>query len=336
MFKKHILVWVVIGKISLQATSPKYLNMASAFKDRNVIEIEDFSKQDLELIMDVAENIKKQPSIFSKSLEGKFVGLLFFEPSTRTYGSFSNATHRLGGQTEDIRDPDYSSAKKGETLTDTIKMFENWVDCIVLRHPNDGAARLASDLTDKPVINGGDGKNQHPTQSMLDIFTIREAFGHIDRLKIGLCGDLKYGRTVPSLSGALSNYDVEISFIAPEELQVRDEVLGKLDDKKIQYKKFKHPSDVIRELDVLYVTRIQKERLADPLIYESLKGSYCVDAKSLACAKPELKIMHPLPRVGELSFDVDSTQHQLYFEQAKNGLYVRMALLHLILGNSNS
>lgn len=311
-------------------------NSSNSLEGRDVVDITDFSREDLESLFNHTEKIKENPLRFSKSLEGKFVALLFFEPSTRTHGSFFTATHRLGGIVYDIREPKASSAAKGESLFDTIKMFEGWeYDCIVIRHDLEGTAKYFADKTLIPVINGGDGTNQHPTQAMLDLFTIREAKGKIDGLNIGIMGDLKHGRTVPSLSFALSNYKVRLSYIAPDILQVKNSVVRFLDSRNVSYEKVDNVEKVIGKLDILYVTRVQKERFEEPVEYEKVKGSYVVNKKLLEKAKPDLKVMHPLPRVEELSYEVDETPHALYFQQAKNGLYLRMGLLHDIIADKS-
>ncbi len=221
---------------------------------------------------------------------------------------------------------------KEESFHDTIKIFENYSDAIVIRHPTAGSAKFAAEISKKPVINAGSGFQEHPTQAMLDLFTIKSHFGKIDSLKIGLLGDLRYGRTVPSLCYSLSNFDVELSLIAPDTLQIRPEVESHLNQKGIKFKKQSDLDGVVNDLDVLYVTRLQKERFADPTEYKKLKGSYKVTMDTLKCAKDSMIILHPLPRVDEISTDIDNTKFAKYFDQARNGLFVRIALLNLILG----
>jgi aspartate carbamoyltransferase catalytic subunit len=257
---------------------------------------------------------------------------MFFEPSTRTRLSFESAMCRLGGKVIGFSDEKVSSVKKGETIWDTAKMAERYSDVIVIRSPIEGSARLAAEATSVPVINGGDGANQHPTQTLLDLYTIQKAKGRIDGLTIGFLGDLKYGRTVHSLAIALSHWQVELSFIAPDALQMPDQYLNDLKEARITCTQTSDVFSVSKDLDVLYVTRIQQERFPDPMEYEKYKHAYCLDRSLLSQIKEELKIMHPLPRVGEISPELDDTEHAIYFEQAGNGVTVRKALLALVLG----
>jgi aspartate carbamoyltransferase catalytic subunit len=296
-------------------------------KSKNIINIDDFSKIELNEFISLAEKMKLMKiSEKSKILENKTVASLFFEPSTRTRLSFETAIGNLGAKTIGFSDSSSTSAKKGETLSDTITMIEKYADAIVMRHKIEGAAKRASEVTKKAVINAGDGANQHPTQTLLDIFTIKEAFGGIDGLNIGLLGDLKYGRTVHSLASALDKYEgINLYLISPKFLAFPKGHLRKL--KNIKYIETKEIESVIDKLDVLYVTRIQQERFSDPEEYEKIKDSFVVDLNTLKNAKDELKIMHPLPRVNELSKEIDDTKYQLYFTQAENGLYMREALL---------
>jgi aspartate carbamoyltransferase catalytic subunit len=265
-------------------------------------------------------------------MKGKVMASLFFEPSTRTRLSFESAMTRLGGQVIGFSEPGNTSLKKGETLWDTIKMVEKYADVIVMRHPVEGAARLASEATCIPVINGGDGANQHPTQTLLDLYTIQKEKGRIDGLNIGFLGDLKYGRTVHSLAIALSHFRTNLYFIAPEALKMPDSYLEELDRKGVKYYEESDLLKYIGKLDVLYVTRIQKERFPDPLEYKKYAGIYKLDKSLIPHAKKSLRIMHPLPRVDEISPELDDTPHALYFEQAGNGIPVRQALLSLVLG----
>ncbi|MCD6478388.1 MAG: aspartate carbamoyltransferase, partial [Candidatus Diapherotrites archaeon] len=254
----------------------------------------------------------------------------FFEPSTRTRLSFEAAIQNLGASVIGFADANVSSTKKGETLSDTIRVVSRYADIIVMRHYIEGAARLASEVSNKPIINAGDGANQHPTQTLLDLYTIKKAFGRIDGLTIGLLGDLKYGRTVHSLALALSLFeDIKLAFISPEMLAMPEHIKDSIKS-KVRFSEHTELSEVIAKLDVLYVTRIQKERFPDPVDYEKVKSAYIVDKEAIKDAKPELKIMHPLPRVNELSYELDSTEHALYFEQARNGIPVREALLVLL------
>jgi len=299
------------------------------FANRDIISINDFSKADILHVLKVAASMEKEkPSM----LKGKILATLFFEPSTRTRLSFSYAMERLGGQVVGFDNAAQSSAQKGESLWDTGKIVEKYCDIMVVRHPVEGAARLLAESSSKPVINAGDGANQHPTQTLLDLYTIQKIKKKLTGLKIGVLGDLKYGRTVHSLTIALSHFDPEFYFIAPDALQMPQAYLDELDSKKIPYKVESDMMKVINELDVLYVTRIQKERFPDPVEYEKFKGYYKVNKEALQNVKPDLKIMHPLPRVDEIHPCVDETKHAAYFEQAANGIPVRKALLALLLG----
>lgn len=301
---------------------------------RDIISVFDFTRADLERLFSKAERLR--PVLAGETLDllrGKVLATLFFEPSTRTRVSFQIAMMRLGGQLVDLAGPEASSIAKGESLADTVKMFDGYgVDAIVIRHPMEGASRLAAKIARAPVINGGDGTREHPTQALLDVYTLWRTFGKVDGLTVGIMGDLRYGRTPPSLAYALSMFDdVTIYFIAPSLLQVRDEVLARIEG-RVHYHLVERLEEVLRELDALYVTRVQKERFPDPAEYEKAKRLYRVTAASLKEAKPTLAVLHPLPRVGELAYDVDSTPHAKYFEQAANGVVVRAALLAEIMG----
>jgi len=239
---------------------------------------------------------------------------------------------RLGGSVVGFADPNVTSTKKGESLFDSIKIIGQYVDVIAMRHPLEGAARRAAEATDKPIINGGDGANQHPTQTLLDLFTIQECQGKIEGLKIALVGDLKYGRTTHSLAQALINFNARLYFVAPDSLQMPEHICTELKNKKINFTKHEKIEDVIDEVDILYMTRIQGERFPDPMEYERIKNVFILKESMLANAKNNLRVLHPLPRVNEITTDVDTTKHAYYFEQAENGLYVRQALLALTLG----
>jgi aspartate carbamoyltransferase catalytic subunit len=265
-------------------------------------------------------------------LKDEILATLFFEPSTRTRLSFMSAMGQLGGKVMGFANTGTTSIKKGETLWDTIKMVEAYADVIVIRHPLEGSARLAAEASSKPIINAGDGANQHPTQTMLDLYTIQKVKGKLNNLHIGLLGDLKYGRTVHSLATALSHFNPIFYFIAPQALQMPQTYLDELKEKKIKFYTTPNLLKVSKKLDVLYVTRIQKERFPDPVEYEKYKGIYKLDASLLPNIKKDLKIMHPLPRVGEIDPSLDETEHAIYFEQAANGIPVRKALLALVLG----
>lgn len=284
--------------------------------------------------MKVAKRLEKELNE-KGSLEyarGKILATLFFEPSTRTRLSFESAMHRLGGSVIGFSSASSTSVKKGESLADTIKTVEQYSDVIVIRHPIEGAARLAAEVADIPVINAGDGSNQHPTQTLLDIYTIKHTFGKIDGLKIGLLGDLKYGRTVHSLAEALAFYDVELYLISPELLRMPKHIVEELKERGVLVHETTDLEKTIEELDLLYVTRIQKERFPDEQEYLKVKGSYQVNCSLLKNAKEGLKVMHPLPRVDEIHPEADKTPHALYFRQVFSGVPVRMALLGLTLG----
>jgi len=306
----------------------------TGFLNRDVISIKDFSREELDLLFKTAMDVEENPGRYHGSHPDKRVALLFLEPSTRTFGSFNTSAENLGCKILSNRSPGVTAVAKGETLHDTIKMIECYdTDCIVIRDRHMGSARFASEVTELPVVNGGSGSQEHPTQAMLDLYTILKRRGGIDGIRIGLTGDLRYGRTCSSLSYGLVNYDdVELFFVAPGILQVRREVEIYLQRRGVPYIKSESLGEVIGDLDVLYVTRVQKERFPDPTDYERVKGSYVVDLQVLGKAREELGVMHPLPRVDELHADVDKTSHAWYFEQAANGVPVRTALLHLVLG----
>ncbi|MCF7861358.1 aspartate carbamoyltransferase [Candidatus Woesearchaeota archaeon] len=300
------------------------------FKGRDVISIRDFTKKEILHILDTAKYFDS--GNYKEHMQGKIMASLFFEPSTRTQLSFGTAMKRLGGKVISVSDPSTTSVAKGETLFDTISMVDRYADIIVMRHPVEGASRFAAEAAQKPVINGGDGANQHPTQTCLDLFTIQKAFGKIDGLKIGFVGDLKYGRTVHSLATALTHFKTEMMFVAPETLAMPKEYLDELDSKKIKYTVTEKIEDIINDVDVLYVTRIQKERFPDPMDYEKVKGVYIIKKKLLKNAKKTMRIMHPLPRVDEIAPEIDQTPHAIYFEQAGNGIPIRQALICLVSG----
>jgi len=300
------------------------------FKNRDIISINDFSKEELLHILKIVRQAEQKPK--ANLLKGKILATLFFEPSTRTRLSFSSAMEQLSGEIIGFSNANVTSIQKGESLWDTIKMTEQYADVIVIRHPLEGSARLAAEAASIPVINGGDGSNQHPTQTMLDLYTIQKTKGKLENLHIGFVGDLKYGRTVHSLVIALAHFSPTFYFIAPDELQIPESYLDELFQKRIKYHKTSDLNRFSKELDVLYVTRIQKERFPDPLEYEKFKGIYRIDGAFLQNVKKELKIMHPLPRVDEIDKSVDNTEHAAYFEQAANGIPVRKALLAMVLG----
>jgi aspartate carbamoyltransferase catalytic subunit len=298
---------------------------------RDVISIKDFSRNDLQYLFKKANQIEKMPAQKRTSLLGdKILGYLFFEPSTRTRLSFEAAMLWLGGRSLGFAEPRVSSMEKGESLADTIRTVDNYVDLIVLRHSNDGAARYAAEIASKPLINGGSGTEEHPTQAMLDLYTIIKEKGSIDGLKIGLLGDLKYGRTVYSLLYGLSLFDVEVKLISHPMLSVRREIFFDM-EKKIKMSEYADFEEILPTLDVLYITRIQKERFPDPAEYERVRSSFVLNKKILQKAKSDLVILHPLPRVDEISPEVDSTPFAKYFKQVLNGKILRAALLSSIL-----
>lgn len=304
--------------------------MPTNLNGRDIISIGELSKADILTILEKAGKLKKTPE--PKLLDGYVLGSCFFEPSTRTRLSFETAMKRLGGDVVGFADPSVTSTKKGETLYDSIKIIGQYVDVIAMRHPLEGSARRAAEATDKPIINGGDGANQHPTQTLLDLFTIKECQGNLENLKIALVGDLKYGRTTHSLAQALVNFNARLYFVAPESLQMPNHICEELKNKKITFSKHEKIEDIINEVDILYMTRIQGERFPDPMEYERIKNVFILKESMLTNAKKNMRVLHPLPRVNEIATDVDATKHAYYFEQAENGLYARQALLALTLG----
>jgi aspartate carbamoyltransferase catalytic subunit len=305
-----------------------------SFKGMDIVSIRDLSKERIEEVLDLAEKMipYARGEKFTKVLEGRILANLFFEPSTRTRISFDSAMIRLGGRSLDMSNPSAMSIAKGETLADTVRMVESYSDVLVLRHPHEGAARLAAHFSTKPVINAGDGAGQHPTQTLLDLFTIRREKKKFEGIKVAMVGDLKYGRTVHSLAEALTMFGSELTFVAPASLQMPRETVKQVERLGGKPKLSSKLEEVIKEADVLYVTRIQKERFPDPSEYLKVAGTYRIDNDLLREAKKDLVIMHPLPRVDEIAPEVDYTQHAKYFEQAFNGVPVRMALLLLVLG----
>ncbi len=308
--------------------------MSPGFKGMDIVSIRDFSREQIEHVLRLAEKMVPVARGEERSvlLEGHVMGSLFDEPSTRTRLSFDAAMTRLGGRTLGFAEPKGSSVAKGETLADTIRMVDSYCDVIVLRHTQEGAARLAAHFAEKPVINAGDGAGQHPTQTMLDLFTIRKEKKKIEGNHVVIVGDLKYGRTVHSLSEALAMFGAELTFVAPPQLMIPKEHLKAIEAMGHKPKISSSLEDVIKDADVLYVTRIQKERFPDPAEYQKVAGTYRIDLPMLKDVKSDLIIMHPLPRVGEIAPEVDSTGHAKYFDQAFNGVPVRMALLGLVLG----
>jgi aspartate carbamoyltransferase catalytic subunit len=296
----------------------------------HVISAKQLSREGIEEVLDRAAEMAADPSAWNHRHEGALLGLCFFEPSTRTKMSFTAAAKRLGGDVVDMGPVGSSSVKKGESLADTVRVVEGYADALVLRHPSEGSAKMASEFVDVPLINAGDGAGQHPTQTLLDLYTIRESAG-LDDITIGTMGDLKYGRTVHSLAHALTNFDVRQHFISPESLELPRSVRYDLHEEGASIREHKTLDPVLSELDVLYVTRIQRERFPDESEYRAIAGEYQIDATTLDEARDDLTVMHPLPRVDEIAPDVDDTDHAAYFDQAHNGVPVRMALLDLLL-----
>lgn len=306
--------------------------MSNPLYQRHVISIADLTRHDLETVIATAQQLKREPR--ADLLKDKVVASCFFEASTRTRLSFETAVQRLGGTVIGFDDGGNTSlAKKGETMADSVRIITSYVDAFVMRHPKDGAARLASENSSVPVINGGDGSNQHPSQTLLDLFTIHETQGKLDGLTLAFVGDLKYGRTVHSLAQALALFNCKFYFIAPEALAMPDYICEQLDAHGIEYQLAASIEEVVPELDILYMTRVQKERF-DETEFQHLKSKYKLDASMLEGAKPNLKVLHPLPRIDEIATDVDATPHAYYFQQAQNGVFARQALLALVLNET--
>ena len=300
---------------------------------RDLIEINDFSKEDISDIMDLAQDIIKSPESFSGCCTGKILGTLFFEPSTRTRLSFESAIHRLGGDCIGFSESSSSSTAKGESLADTVKTISSYVDIIAMRHPKEGSATLSKDFTTVPLINAGDGGHQHPTQTLTDLLTIMQTKGTFENLTIGLCGDLKFGRTVHSLVKAMSMYpNNKFVFISPEELKIPEYIKIVLRNKNIEFVETEKLSSVMQDLDILYMTRVQRERFFNEEDYIRLKDSYILTLEKLENAKKDLAILHPLPRVNEIAVEVDSDPRAVYFKQVRYGVIVRMALILKLLG----
>ena len=300
----------------------------------HLISATQLSRADIEAVLDRAAEIDADPAAVADRYEQTVLALCFFEPSTRTKMSFETAIKRLGGATTDMGTVESSSVKKGESLADTVRVVEGYADALVLRHPSEGSAKMAAEFVDVPVINAGDGAGQHPSQTLLDLYTIRKNVG-LDDLSIGIMGDLKYGRTVHSLAEALTNFDVRQHFISPESLTLPRGVRFDLHNAGAQLREHTDLADVLPELDVLYVTRIQRERFPDETEYKQIAGEYQIDADTLDAASDELAVMHPLPRVDEIDPAVDGMPQATYFEQAHSGVPVRMALLDFLLSEGD-
>lgn len=311
-----------------------YLGGTFMLKGRSLLEPMDFSLEELNGIFDLADRIIADPQKYAHACDGKLLATLFYEPSTRTRFSFEAAMLRLGGQVIGFSEPNSSSVAKGESIADTIRTISCYADVAVMRHPKEGAPRVAANSTDMPVINAGDGGHQHPTQTLTDLLTIRRTLGTFENITVGCCGDLKFGRTVHSLIKALSRYkNVKFVLISPEELTipdyVRKEVLIK---NNIEFKEVRTMQEALGEVDVLYMTRVQRERFFNEDDYIRLKDTYILDKEKMELAKKDMIVLHPLPRVNEISTEVDSDPRAKYFEQAKNGMFVRMALIMSLLG----
>lgn len=302
-----------------------------SFPLKNIISIKDFSKKDINLILESAEDLEAvaRSEVESNSLTGKILGMMFYEPSTRTRLSFETAMKRLNGGVIGFAETGASSVTKGENLADTARMVAEYSDALVIRHELEGAARYVSDIVDVPVINAGDGAGQHPTQTLLDLYTMKRILGRIKGLKVALIGDLKYGRTVHSLSYALAMYGVKMSFVSPKELKMPRDVLHDFKKNGVVAQETSDLNEVLDDVDVLYVTRIQKERFPDPEEYSKIKGAYRIDCKLIQ--GKDLIVMHPLPKMDEIAQDVDGSPYGKYFEQAFYGVPVRMAILQTLI-----
>jgi aspartate carbamoyltransferase len=306
------------------------------FYGKDILSVKQFSRADLDYIFGVAHEMRgmvERVGTFDL-LKGKILANLFYEPSTRTSSSFTSAMERLGGSVIPINEVRYSSVSKGESLPDTVRTLECYADVIVLRHPEVGASALAAQYARKPIINAGDGIGEHPTQALLDLFTIIEELQQVDGLTVTMLGDLKFGRTVHSLARLLSLFDVRLHYVAPEILRMPAEIIAELDERGIPQSEHTLLEDVLAETDVLYVTRVQKERFADAADYDSVKSAYVITPETMKIARERMIVMHPLPRVNEISMELDDDPRAAYFRQMEYGLYVRMALLAMVLGKA--
>ena len=309
--------------------TPIELELAERMRGSDIISVRQYRPQELRTLLGIVERFEgDSPPL----LEGRVLAALFFEPSTRTRLSFESAMVRLGGSVVGFADAGISSAAKGETLQDTIRIVENYCDLFVIRHPREGAARAAAEATFRPVINGGDGANQHPTQTLLDLYTIQRRIGRVSQLRIGFLGDLKYGRAAHSLVEATAMLGNELVLISPDSLRLPPRHVEELETRGAAYEETTDLAAAIGSLDVLYVTRIQQERFADPLDFERVRNVYQVDRAMVDRGKEGMIVMHPLPRVNEIHPSVDASPRAAYFEQAKNGVTVRKALLALLMG----
>lgn len=305
--------------------------MPNPLYGQHLISIPDLDNEQLECLLHAALRLKQQPR--RSLLEGRLVGSCFFEPSTRTRLSFETAVQRLGGKVIGFSDGANTSAKKGETLADTARIISSYTDAIIIRHPKDGAARVLSEFSSVPVINAGDGTNQHPSQTLLDLVTIQETQGRLDNLTIAMVGDLKYGRTVHSLAQAMKRWNAEFIFVSPPSLAMPEYITEELDEAGCRHQVLPSLEDAVGCADILYMTRVQRERF-DEQEFAKIQGKFNLEAAMLERAKPNLRVLHPLPRVDEIHPDVDHTPYAYYFQQAVNGVYARMAMLSLVLNES--
>jgi len=308
----------------------------SSFYGKDILSVKQFNREDLTYIFGVAHEMQEMVRRVGSFdlLKGKILANLFYEPSTRTSSSFTSAMERLGGSVIPINEVRYSSVSKGESLPDTIRTLECYADVIVLRHPELGSAALAAKYASKPIINAGDGVGEHPTQALLDLYTIVAELGNIDGLTITMLGDLKYGRTVHSLSRLLTLYNIKLNYVSPDILRMPAEIIAEIKEKGIAQAEYTSLDPVLATTDVLYVTRVQKERFSNPDEYETVKGSYVIAPEIMKGAKDDMIVMHPLPRVGEISMEFDDDPRAAYFRQMEYGLFVRMALLAMVLGKA--
>lgn len=304
--------------------------MSISLKDRSLISIYDYTPEEICHILDIAEEFEKNR--LQNLLNGRVIASLFFEPSTRTRLSFETAIQLLGGNVIGFSSTAGTSVQKGESLKDTIMMVASYADLIVMRNPVDGSARYASEVSKVPIINAGDGSNQHPTQCLLDLYSIRKTQGTLENLEITMVGDLKYGRTVHSLVQAMCNFNAKFNFVSPVELKMPSTVIQYIKNAGLEYHEYTSLEEVIPQSDIIYMTRVQRERFPDPLEYEKVKNAYILRNEMLDNSKPNCRILHPLPRVNEIHTDVDANPKAYYFQQAQNGLFVRQALIAAILG----
>ncbi len=297
---------------------------------KSLISIGDLTREEIVRLMELAAEFEKNPE--QRLLQGRVIASLFFEPSTRTRLSFESAINRLGARVIGFSDATNTSVSKGESLHDTISVISNYCDMIVMRHSLEGAARYASEVASVPVVNAGDGANQHPSQTLLDLYSIKKTQGTLENLHVMMVGDLKYGRTVHSLLEALSHFNARFTFVSPEELRLPEEYRRYLSDRGLVFEEFEELDGRMEDVDILYMTRIQKERFNDPMEYERVKNAYVLRASMLEGTRDNMRVMHPLPRVGEIATDVDASPKAYYFEQTRNGVYARMAAICYLLG----